>query len=64
MTNGGNNINGTQIRILSTSGAYVIDVSGNDYINLDFYNPSDTSTKRYNASGAAVVTGAQLLYVQ
>lgn len=60
----GNNINGTQIRMLSTSGAYVIDVSGYDYINLDFYNPSDTSTKRYNASGDAIVTGAQLLYVQ
>lgn len=58
------NIKGAQIRTLSASGYYVVDTSGYDYINLDFINPTLSSAKKYNATGSAVVTGAQLLYVQ
>lgn len=54
----------TQIRTLSASGYYIIDTSGYDYINLDFFNTSITSTQRYNSQGSVIVTGAQLLYVQ
>lgn len=58
------NIKGAQIRTLSASGYYVVDTSGYEYINLDFINPTLSSAKKYNAIGSAVVTGAQLLYVQ
>lgn len=57
-------INGTVLLHITTAGTYKIDVSGYDYIALEFYDSSvGSNLTRYRGSGSVVVEGGQLVTV-
>ena len=57
-------INGTVLLHITKAGTYEIDVSGYDYIALEFYDSSvGTNLCRYRGAGSVVVEGGQLVTV-